>query len=112
MPYIILGSKYTKTQSDAARTPHDWEDKDKWLKKAYPSEVYHSRTLDQFYYYAAEHTEERDCDQIVTKFIDKQLQRKPDQRGKSFEILRVDQLWLWVIDEGRVIYEMSSGKTH
>jgi hypothetical protein len=103
MPHIILGMKYTKTQNDAARKLREWEDKENWLKTTYGREVYHSRTLDEFYYYAAKHTEQRDCDQIVTKFIDKQLQRKPDQRGESFEILRVDQLWLWVIDEGKVI---------
>lgn len=59
--------------------------------------LYHSpplhmrRTLDQYYYYMLEDTEDRDADQVVTRWAKNQL-------GKPrHNILMVDQLWIWVI---------------
>lgn len=50
------------------------------------------RTLDQYYYYTLEQTQERDGDQVVS--------RAPCQRYRHPEskvLTMVDQLWLWVL---------------
>jgi len=63
--------------------------------------LHESRTLDQFYYRSLIETEDRDETQVVTRYIDKTGWRAPLDPGKQLDILRVDQLWLWVIDESK-----------
>ncbi|KAF2833583.1 hypothetical protein CC86DRAFT_338978 [Ophiobolus disseminans] len=46
-------------------------------------------TLDQYYYYMLECTTDRDADQVVSR---RWLKRHP---GARYNILMVDQLWLW-----------------
>ncbi|KUJ13580.1 uncharacterized protein LY89DRAFT_754448 [Mollisia scopiformis] len=63
------------------------------LLRAYlrdPHPLHIRRTLDQYYYYAMESTEERDSDQVVTRY-----QKKYHLEPKV--ITMVDQLWLWVL---------------
>jgi hypothetical protein len=63
------------------------------LKKIYQRHVVHSsRTLDRYYYSSLQKIEERDRSQVVTRYFTERKDVKP-------WILRVDQLWLWVIDE-------------
>ncbi|KAI4867299.1 hypothetical protein F4820DRAFT_457119 [Hypoxylon rubiginosum] len=54
-------------------------------------------TLDQYYYPTIADTDERDKDQVLSKFLDKQ--------GKQSDrkILMVNQLWIWIIDEKTII---------
>lgn len=54
-------------------------------------------TLDQYYYPTIADTDERDKDQVLSKFLDKQ--------GKQSDrkILMVNQLWIWIIDESMTI---------
>jgi hypothetical protein len=60
------------------------------------SKIMHgSRTFDQFYYQSLDDTEDRDSSQVVTRYADTKKNRNPDR----WDILRVDQLWLWVIDK-------------
>lgn len=67
------------------------DDKNEWRI------VHRSRTLDQFYYHSLEDTSERDSTQVVTRYPELR-----DKMGESkWEILRVDQLWLWVIDSSK-----------
>jgi hypothetical protein len=54
------------------------------------------RTLDQYYYYNLLTTEARDTDQVVTRYFEKTLRDKSDENL----LLMVDQLWLWILDEG------------
>jgi len=54
------------------------------------------RTLDQFYYYMLEDTTIRDNDQVVDRWARQKL-------GKNNpRILMVDQLWLWIINDGKI----------
>lgn len=53
------------------------------------------RTLDQFSYYMLKSTERRDNDQVVYRWVDKQM-----GSNSSRPILMVDQLWLWVLPDG------------
>jgi len=48
------------------------------------------RTLDQFFYSTLDDTDFRDQDQVVYRFTEK----------SEPVILMIDQLWLWIIDEG------------
>jgi hypothetical protein len=68
--------------------------------------IFHeSRTLDQFYYLSLENTSKRDDDQVVTRYIDKvPLEYMSLDLRNEKHILRVDQLWLWVIDESKFCF--------
>lgn len=54
------------------------------------------QTLDQFHYQNLESTESRDCDQVVEKYS-----RKRDWSEHEHRVLMVDQLWLWILGDGR-----------
>lgn len=68
--------------------------------------VHGSRTLDEFYYQFASDREyeqadidKRNRDQVVTRW----LHRGEDiDRLESWVVLRVDQLWLWIVAPGKV----------
>lgn len=53
------------------------------------------RTLDQYYYYNLLTTEARDLDQVVSRYFEKTWPEADDNL-----VLMVDQLWLWILDEG------------
>jgi hypothetical protein len=58
------------------------------------------RSLDQSYYWSLPQTKDRDEDQVVTRYYNKfptPGMNPPDLAP----LLMVDQLWLWVMDEGR-----------
>ena len=85
-----------KAQPKANRADSPSDAKQDWKK------LHESRTLDQFYYHSLKDTEGRDRDQVVTRYIDhmdKSDWKNPLDRNKQWDILRVDQLWLWIIDE-------------
>ena len=72
------------------------------------SQVIHgSRTLDEYYYqfasdkdYQQEYIDKRNRDQVVTRW----LHRSEDIDSlQSWSVLRVDQLWLWIIAPGKPI---------
>lgn len=54
------------------------------------------RTLDQYYYYNLLTTEARDTDQVVSRYFKKIW---PEDDNENL-LLMVDQLWLWILDEG------------
>lgn len=53
------------------------------------------RTLDQYYYYTLPTTESRDTDQVVSRYFEKSW---PEANENL--VLMVDQLWLWILDNG------------
>ncbi|KAK0646951.1 hypothetical protein B0T16DRAFT_171165 [Cercophora newfieldiana] len=55
--------------------------------------VHIRRALDQFQYYMTENTEERDGDQVISRYFQR------CHPTKAVPIMMVDQLWLWVLDE-------------
>ncbi|KAM3085736.1 hypothetical protein ACMFMG_002801 [Clarireedia jacksonii] len=61
-----------------------------------------SRTLDEYYYHSLSDIEKRNANQVVTRYIDKVCHENHMEK-EQWEILRVDQLWLWVIDEKTII---------
>lgn len=57
------------------------------------------RTLDQYYYHTMKDTTERDEDQVVYRYAKKMW---PDENESVHNILMVDQLWLWILDGGKL----------
>jgi hypothetical protein len=70
----------------------DLEEEEKALMRYYlnnPPALHVRRTLDQYYYHMLESTQERDKDQVVSRWYQR-------VKGQSrHNILMVDQLWLW-----------------
>lgn len=89
MPYLTVGP--------FENTPHD-----KYLADKHEGGILHrSRTLDQFYHSIKDNTRARDKDQVFTRYVDRYLHRERNSGDTKFDILRVNQLWLWVIDESK-----------
>lgn len=87
MPYLTFG-----TQSSIGERKEMYTR----LEEQYQDKILHgSRTLDQFYYYSLPNTDYRDATQVVTKYIEERNESEKELKT----ILKVDQLWLWVIDE-------------
>jgi hypothetical protein len=64
--------------------------------------VHRTRTLDEFYYDTLHDTTDRDKDQVVWRHLRPLKKWKEEwKEGDPIHILRVDQLWVWVIDEGK-----------
>ena len=68
--------------------------------------VHGSRTLDEYYYqfasdkdYQQEDIDKRNRDQVVTRWLHRG--KKIDELH-SWVLLRVDQLWLWIIAPGKL----------
>ena len=58
------------------------------------------RTLDQYYYHTMKDTTQRDRDQVVFRWAKKMW---PDEPEHVHNILMVDQLWLWILDGGKLL---------
>lgn len=91
MPYIAFGRCYSDPRSDPSKKTYEQ------LKAAYRGKTIHgSRSLDQFYYRSLSDVSKRNKSQVATRYLVKELGKSPD-----WPILTVDQLWLWVVDEGK-----------
>ncbi|QSZ35438.1 hypothetical protein DSL72_008308 [Monilinia vaccinii-corymbosi] len=69
--------------------------------------LHSSRTLDQFYYHSLPDTSRRDSSQVVTRYAG--FNTEDDE---TWDILRVDELWLWVVDEKTIITSSTSRLDH
>ena len=78
-----------------------------------PSKALHERmTLDQYYYTTLTDSTSRDYDQVLSRYLawqefehfrdrKKLSPEKAEQTEHLIKIFAVDQLWLWIIDDGR-----------
>lgn len=87
------GRESTAEMSPNNKKP-EWS-RERRLLKAYlkddHSPLHVRRTLDQYYYHTLQSTNERDLDQVVTRYQDK--------KGLGPKVITmVDQLWLWVLE--------------
>jgi hypothetical protein len=64
--------------------------------------VQESRTLDQYYYSSLENTDYRDSTQVITRYL--------ERKRANPRILRVDQLWLLIIDESMFVSSAPTGR--
>ncbi|KAI0138927.1 hypothetical protein F4776DRAFT_42918 [Hypoxylon sp. NC0597] len=93
MPYVTFGYSNTNGQ--------DSNNRDYKLSEYYKTSkatIHKSRTLDGYFHGPAAETRDRDLEQVVTRWIQRNTTNK-----QSSDILRVDQLWLWVIDDKTII---------
>ena len=58
------------------------------------------RTLDQYYYYQLKNTDERDSDQVVTRYAEGEFP------AMDPPIIMVDQLWLFVLKDREQVTEI------
>ncbi|KAI1635473.1 hypothetical protein F4809DRAFT_451729 [Biscogniauxia mediterranea] len=92
MPYLTFGIQKPE-EGESSGQKHDYI-------------IHHSQTLDEFYYQfksgnklSQEQVNERNKDQIITKWL---YDGKP-QDLKAWVLLKVDQLWLWIITSDIII---------
>jgi hypothetical protein len=71
-----------------------------YLDDESPKLLHCRRTLDQFSYYMLDTTESRDRDQVIYHWGRKKLAEARESAGDA-PILMVDQLWLWVLHDGK-----------
>jgi hypothetical protein len=76
-------------------------DKHKLLMKHYlhldkSNPLHIRRTFDQYCYYTLKSTADRDSDQLLSRV-------KPDNFGSHLPLLMVDQLWLWILSDGKYL---------
>jgi hypothetical protein len=107
MPYFTFGTRTRPLPDHKMATGQPLENNDpemfentayQELFRLYEGKVVHgTRTLDEAYYQSLTDKElsDRNCDQVVTR----RVQRHELNPGKTWTILRVDQLLLWLIDE-------------
>src|ERR1700733_7458387 len=110
MPYLTFsalptakipsGGSEPGNDSTKSNEPFTASRLDMKLMEAYKGRVVHGlRTLDKYYYWSLtdEETRRRDNDQVVTRYL-------KDKKCATSKLLRIDMLWLWIIDES-ISYE-------
>jgi ankyrin repeat protein/Mg2+ and Co2+ transporter CorA len=91
------------------------EDRDLRLHQAYSNwkandyGLHIRRTLDQFFYRNVD-TRQRDDDQVVLRYQRRENVKEsdensdaPDASDQNFDVLMVDQLWIWVLGPGLIV---------
>ncbi|CZR70264.1 uncharacterized protein PAC_20165 [Phialocephala subalpina] len=95
MPYVTFAYHPT--------TDTDTEPEPELPKQTQDDKVWNipheSRTLDEFYYHSVNDIETRNKDQVVTRYIDTSNMSTPEIPTGNIAILRVDHIWIWVIDQ-------------
>jgi hypothetical protein len=100
------GSTTSSSNPSAApsTTPHDGSGPAMQLIRGYataPNPLHCRRTLDRFAYSMLSSTETRDRDQVSYRW-GKRL--RPDLPARDRPIIMVDQLWLWLLEDGITTY--------
>jgi hypothetical protein len=111
MTEIINPKNNTYPPRNTAASKLDQRD-DENLIKGYREFLHPRRTLDQFYYYMLEDTEERDENQVIQRWANGQYQpdrrpglgmQKAPSRPRYAEgpthVMMADQLWLWILND-------------
>ncbi|KAF3013504.1 hypothetical protein E8E14_006812 [Neopestalotiopsis sp. 37M] len=115
MPYLTINPQFPRTSepTDENASGKRYIDQDKagyQRRKAgfedKSSLIHDPMTLDQFYYSGMRNTDNRDRDQVLSKYLDKpehHYESKPNDAENRTKILMVSQLWLWIIDDKTII---------
>ncbi|KAF7533847.1 hypothetical protein G7054_g6717 [Neopestalotiopsis clavispora] len=97
-PYVTFGHCYPA--GEKASNP-----KNAVLREQYKGRILHGpRSLDRFYYNALTPNEmdKRDISQVVTRrLLNLEMGDPLPKEGQEWPYLTVDQLWVWVIDNGK-----------
>jgi ankyrin repeat protein len=92
-PYSGDDSDSDFSEMNEVDDPDDLEEEEKALISTYlhsPPSLHVRRTLDQYFYHMLENTDDRDKDQVVSRWAQKV------RSETRHNILMVDQLWLWL----------------
>ncbi|TGO08593.1 hypothetical protein BTUL_0201g00070 [Botrytis tulipae] len=105
MPYITFGSCHQRdTKTKIYIDPPESRKSYNNLMEVYKDKVIHgTRSLNQFYYHCLADMPTRDQSQVVTRsFLDIKNGDTVPESQITWSYLVVDQLWLWIIDEGEL----------
>ncbi|KAI9647516.1 hypothetical protein NHQ30_003901 [Ciborinia camelliae] len=111
-----LNSQTTASKKEVPSTPVILSgDQNLWengmiecYRRSRNEDVHISVTLDQFYYHSLKDTESRNIDQVLMRH---QQQMACNVRDSSEYLLcMVDQLWVYVIDDGRPVIPINPGR--
>jgi Mg2+ and Co2+ transporter CorA len=97
IPYDDDDTESDSSEASETGDPDDLEEGEEALIRFYlnePPALHIRRTLDQYFYHMLKSTQERDDDQVVTRWAAKDGLKDPHN------ILMVDQLWLWTLSQG------------
>ncbi|KAI1214166.1 uncharacterized protein F4807DRAFT_449505 [Annulohypoxylon truncatum] len=90
MPYLTIGHHTPQPKTSTANSNEKESTYDHNLEQI----KHRPMTLDQYYYPTIEDTNERDGDQVLSKFLH-------EEHTKT--ILMVNQLWIWITDDKTII---------
>lgn len=129
MPYLILGS-YKKSDTTCGDHEPDGPRLEESIDSRNSRKVLHKpMTLDQFYYPTIADTDERDNDQVVSRYLQqryderekKRLQQEtgqgkkkpslPQASNREKKILMVNNLWIWIVGQSKAIPMYRSSNT-
>ncbi|KAI9648346.1 hypothetical protein NHQ30_002979 [Ciborinia camelliae] len=101
MPYLTVGS-YTPKNKPVPSVPTTVFDES--IDRRNSKYIKHMpMTLDQYYYPTIMDTSERDNDQVLSKFLQRKHEQGSKSQGTEKKILKINQLWVWIIDEKTII---------
>ncbi|KAF7517848.1 hypothetical protein G7054_g13681 [Neopestalotiopsis clavispora] len=115
MPYLTINPQFPRTteptNQNASGKSYIDQDKAESQRRTVGFEdgsslIHDPMTLDQFYYSGMRNTDNRDRDQVLSKYLDKpehHYESKPNDAENRTKILMVSQLWLWIIDDKTII---------
>lgn len=112
MPYLTLGDhrmgqntrkENSQPQNAPGQDPSSHSEAADGVEESITSRnsrmiTHEAMTLDQYYYPIILDTNERDGDQVLSRFLDRKQKAATNNPKK---ILMVDQLWIWIIDESK-----------
>ena len=105
----IINQEWKASTKAASMPPQS--DRDSALIKGYMTSstrpLHCRRTLDQYSYYMLETTERRDKDQVVYRWAKTRAKAKTET-----PILMVDQLWLWILPDGKPMINIDSSNVY
>lgn len=100
MPYLTTGSYFPRNNNPNTPQPQilDQSNNNRDSRRIKHTPI----TLDQYYYPTIRDTSERDNDQVLAKYLQKKSTEEPHPTARK-EILMVNHLWVWIIDEKTII---------
>ncbi|GFF54269.1 hypothetical protein IFM58399_09785 [Aspergillus lentulus] len=110
MPYLTLGEYDPKNPKKRTLSGLKESGDDNLISRRDSRHIAHvPLTLDQYYYPGISDTSYRDKTQVFSKYLEEHHEKvvSSTSRSKKKQILMVDQLWIWIIDDQSVITSTS-----
>ncbi|GES62743.1 Mg2+ transporter protein, CorA-like/Zinc transport protein ZntB [Aspergillus terreus] len=112
MPYLTLGEYDPESAGTQTPSRRGENGDDDLVGRRDSKHVGHvPLTLDQYYYPGISDTSYRDDNQVFSTYLQKHQEKvvpstnrtRPHARSKKKQILMVDQLWIWIVDDHSII---------